>query len=42
MRSAFAVAVLLGCALDLVSAQSPSSTFDRGKSLQFWQKGRAK
>jgi gluconolactonase len=37
MKSTFALVVLLGCASALVSAQQPSSSFDRGKSLQSWQ-----
>ena len=37
MRSTFALAVLLGCAAAAVTAQSPSSAFARGSSLQSWQ-----
>jgi gluconolactonase len=37
MKSAIALAVLLGCAAAIVSAQSPSSAFARGNSLQSWQ-----
>jgi len=37
MRSAFALAVLIGCAVVATSAQSPSSKFPRGNSLQSWQ-----
>lgn len=35
--SAIVVVVLLGCAGAAVIAQSPSSAFDRGSSLQAWQ-----
>jgi gluconolactonase len=37
MKSTIALAVLVGCAAAITSAQSPSSRFDRGKSLQSWQ-----
>jgi sugar lactone lactonase YvrE len=37
MKSAIALAVLLGCAAAITSAQSPSSSFARGNSLQSWQ-----
>jgi gluconolactonase len=37
MKSTIALAALLGCAAATVSAQSPSSTFPRGNSLQAWQ-----
>jgi hypothetical protein len=37
MRPAIALAVLLGCAAIVVSAQSPSSSYARGSSLQSWQ-----
>jgi gluconolactonase len=37
MKSAAALAVLLACAAAIVSAQSPSSAFARGSSLQSWQ-----
>jgi len=37
MRTGIALAVLLGCAASAASAQSPSSAFDRGNSLQAWQ-----
>ena len=37
MKPTIALAVLVGCAAAIVSAQSPSSSFDRGKSLQSWQ-----
>ena len=37
MKSAIAVAVLLGCAIAAASAQSPSSAFPRGNSKQAWQ-----
>jgi gluconolactonase len=37
MKSTLALAVLLGCAAVIVSAQSPSSAFPRGSSLQAWQ-----
>lgn len=37
MKSTLALAVLLGCAAVMVSAQSPSSAFPRGSSLQAWQ-----
>ena len=37
MKSITALAVLLACAAALVSAQSPSSAFPRGNSLQSWQ-----
>jgi gluconolactonase len=37
MKSPIAVAVVLGCAAAAASAQSPSSAFDRGNSLQAWQ-----
>ncbi|HET9361506.1 MAG TPA: hypothetical protein VFO58_17260 [Vicinamibacterales bacterium] len=37
MKSATALAVLLACAAAIASAQSPSSAFARGNSLQSWQ-----
>jgi sugar lactone lactonase YvrE len=37
MHSRIALAVLLGCAAVSASAQSPSSAFPRGDSLQAWQ-----
>jgi gluconolactonase len=37
MKPACALAILLCCALATVSAQSPSSSFDRGHSQQAWQ-----
>lgn len=37
MKSRIALAVLLGCAAVAASAQSPSSAFPRGNSLQAWQ-----
>jgi gluconolactonase len=37
MKSPIALAVLLGCAAGAASAQSPSSAFDRGHSMQSWQ-----
>jgi gluconolactonase len=37
MKSAIAFAALLGCAAAIVSAQSPSSAFARGNSMQSWQ-----
>jgi gluconolactonase len=37
MRPTIAVAALLSCAATAASAQSPSSAFDRGHSLQSWQ-----
>jgi hypothetical protein len=37
MKSRMALAVILGCAVTTVSAQSPSSAFDRGNSRQSWQ-----
>ena len=37
MKSITVLAVLLGCAAALASAQSPSSAFPRGNSLQSWQ-----
>lgn len=37
MKSPIALVVLLGCAAGAVSAQSPSSSFDRGNSQQNWQ-----
>ena len=37
MKPTIALAVLLGCAAATASAQSPSSAFDRGHSLQSWQ-----
>jgi len=37
MKSPAALAVLLGCAAAAASAQSPSSAFSRGNSLQAWQ-----
>jgi gluconolactonase len=37
MKTPLALAVLLACAAGAASAQSPSSAFDRGNSLQSWQ-----
>ncbi|HEY8519290.1 MAG TPA: SMP-30/gluconolactonase/LRE family protein [Gammaproteobacteria bacterium] len=37
MKSRIVLAVLLGCAASAALAQSPSSAFDRGNSLQAWQ-----
>ena len=37
MKSTIALAALLGCAAATASAQSPSSAFPRGNSLQAWQ-----
>jgi gluconolactonase len=37
MKSTIALAVLLGCAATTVSAQSPSSSFNRGTGQQSWQ-----
>ncbi len=37
MRAAIVSAVLLGCAVVVISAQSPSSKFARGSSQQSWQ-----
>ena len=37
MKSQIALAVVAGCAAAVVSAQSPSSSFPRGSSLQSWQ-----
>jgi gluconolactonase len=37
MKSQIALAVVLGCAAAAASAQSPSSAFARGNSLQAWQ-----
>src|SRR3989442_1648522 len=37
MKSPIALAVLVGCAVVATSAQSPSSAFPRGSSLQAWQ-----
>lgn len=37
MKTRIAVAVLLGCAAAGAAAQSPSSSFARGSSLQSWQ-----
>jgi sugar lactone lactonase YvrE len=37
MKSTIALGLLLGCAAATVSAQSPSSAFDRGRSQQSWQ-----
>jgi gluconolactonase len=37
MASRIALALLVGCVAASVSAQSPSSTFARGSSLQAWQ-----
>ena len=37
MRPAIALAAILGCAAIVVSAQSPSSSYARGSSLQSWQ-----
>jgi gluconolactonase len=37
MKSTIVLAALLACAAVIVSAQSPSSAFDRGKGLQNWQ-----
>lgn len=37
MRTRIALGVLLGCAASTAAAQSPSSAFARGESLQAWQ-----
>jgi len=37
VKSRVALAVFLGCAAATAAAQSPSSAFDRGRSLQSWQ-----
>jgi len=37
MKSTIALGLFLGCAAASALAQSPSSTFDRGDSLQSWQ-----
>ena len=37
MRSAFVLAALAGCAVAVVSAQGPASSFARGSSQQSWQ-----
>jgi gluconolactonase len=37
MRTALALAAIVGCAVAAVLAQSPSSTFARGSSQQSWQ-----
>jgi sugar lactone lactonase YvrE len=37
MKPTLALAVLLGCAAATATAQSPSTAFDRGQSLQSWQ-----
>ncbi len=37
MKSQIALALFVGCAASVVSAQSPSSSFPRGSSLQSWQ-----
>ena len=37
MKSPLALAVLIGCVVATASAQSPSSAFARGNSLQAWQ-----
>jgi sugar lactone lactonase YvrE len=37
MKSTFVFAMLVGCAIAAVCAQSPSSTFPRGNSQQAWQ-----
>src|SRR4029434_6012547 len=37
MKLQIALAVIVGCAAAVVSAQSPSSSFPRGSSLQSWQ-----
>src|SRR5579859_5698387 len=37
MKSPIALALIAGCAAPVVSAQSPSSTFPRGSSMQSWQ-----
>jgi sugar lactone lactonase YvrE len=37
MRPAFTLVVLVGCAVAIVSAQGPSSSFARGSSQQSWQ-----
>lgn len=37
MKSQIALAVVFGCAATLAAAQSPSSSFPRGSSLQSWQ-----
>src|SRR4051812_40821538 len=37
MKSPIALVIIAGCAAAVVSAQSPSSSFPRGSSLQNWQ-----
>src|SRR5690349_6530587 len=37
MKTALALAVLVGCTTVTASAQSPSSAFNRGTGLQAWQ-----
>ena len=37
MKSQIALAVVVGCGAVVVSAQSPSSSFPRGSSMQSWQ-----
>lgn len=37
MKSTIVLTVLMGCAVAAASAQSPSSSFPRGNSLQSWQ-----
>jgi sugar lactone lactonase YvrE len=37
MKSSIALAMIAGCAASVVFAQSPSSSFPRGSSLQNWQ-----
>ena len=37
MRPALVLAVLVGCAISVVSAQGPASSFARGSSQQSWQ-----
>ncbi|HEY3517777.1 MAG TPA: hypothetical protein VGL98_12085, partial [Gammaproteobacteria bacterium] len=37
MKSTLALAVLVGCTAAAASAQSPSSSFNRGTGLQAWQ-----
>ncbi|PYS27951.1 MAG: hypothetical protein DMG11_14510 [Acidobacteria bacterium] len=37
MKSQIALAVVVGCAAAVVFAQSPSSSFPRGSSMQSWQ-----
>ena len=37
MKAAFSLGVIAGCAACVLSAQSPSSSFPRGSSMQNWQ-----